>query len=509
MPFYLNLHPSVILLASIALGTIIYRSTRRSWARRQFAKAHGCKPIARSLSKDPFLGLDLLPGTLRAIKENRILVRSLENYKTHGNTFTVRELHVSAIVTIEPENIKTVLSLKFQDFCIAHRLKCMKPLLGEGIFDTDGDHWAASRALIRPSFNRDQVADLTSLESIFQDFFSLLPRDGETVVDLKDLFFRYTIDSATEFLFGQSVGTLKKSEAELGFADAFHYAQKAILMRGMLGPLEYFFPDRHAEECNRICRDFVQQFVDEAVNAVQTKNAEGEKPDPSSTRPKRIFSHELAAQTSDRTRILDELMNVLLAGRDTTASLLTNMFFMLAKNPMIWDKLRREVAFLEGRLPTYEELCNMKYVHCCMNESLRLHPVVPRNDRQAVRDTVLPLGGGKDGLSPIFVPKGTLVVYNLYAMHRRKDIYGPDADDFRPERWEDGKLMPRWGFLPFNGGPRICIGQRYALTEAAYVLVRMVQEFKSLVSRDPGEWEETRGLTVTSHNGAKVSLIPA
>lgn len=141
--------------------------------------------------------------------------------------------------------------------------------------------------------------------------------------------------------------------------------------------------------------------------------------------------------------------------------------------------------------------------------ALRLHPVVPRNERQAVRDTVLPCGGGKDGLSPVFVPKGTLVCYNVYAMHRRADIYGPDAEEFRPERWRDGTLRPKWGFLPFNGGPRICIGQRYALTEVGYVLVRMVQSFEKLESRDPGPWEESLALTLCSRNGARVSLKPA
>ncbi|GIK06294.1 hypothetical protein Aspvir_001941 [Aspergillus viridinutans] len=201
-------------------------------------------------------------------------------------------------------------------------------------------------------------------------------------------------------------------------------------------------------------------------------------------------------------------MNVLLAGRDTTASLLGNLFFMLAKKPEIWNRLRAEIASLEGRAPTYEELRGLRYVQCCINESLRLHPVVPRNERQAVRDTVLPLGGGSDGLSPVFVPKGTIVSYNVYAMHRRPEFYGPDAEEFRPERWEDGKLQPRWGYLPFNGGPRSCIGQRYALTEVSYVLVRMAQEFRILESRDPGPWEESLALTLCSRNGRRVCLVP-
>ncbi|KAL2839082.1 n-alkane-inducible cytochrome P450 [Aspergillus pseudoustus] len=491
--------------------TLIFLSLRRFFTRRQFALRHGCQPVAKSANWEPFLGLDTIPGTIRALRQHKILERATELFRIHGTTFTVKELQRRAIVTIEPENIKTILSLKFKDYGIGHRLEPFRPLLGEGIFDTDGDHWSASRALIRPSFTRDQVADLACLEELIQDLFALLPRDGKTVVDLQELFFRYTIDSATDFLFGESVGTLRKTGSELGFAEAFHYAQKAVIVRGMLGRLSSFYRDRKADECNRMCREFAQRFVDEAFNAAEIKKKGGhDGAGQGKPRRKHIFSHELAWRTSDRRRVLDEVMNVLLAGRDTTASLLSNLFFMLAKSPTIWEKLRREVASLEGRTPTYEELRSLKYVQSCINESLRLHPVVPRNERQAIRDTVLPLGGGPDGLSPVFVSKGTLVCYNLYALHRRRDIYGADAHEFHPERWMTGKLRPRWAYLPFNGGPRVCIGQQYALTEVGYVLVRMVQEFRGLrsSSEDGREWEESLALTVCVNGGVQVVLLP-
>lgn len=92
-------------------------------------------------------------------------------------------------------------------------------------------------------------------------------------------------------------------------------------------------------------------------------------------------------------------------------------------------------------------------------------------------------------------------------MHRRRDYYGDDAELFRPERWEH--LRPSWEYLPFNGGPRICLGQQYALTEASYVTVRLAQEFAKLESRDSGPWEEALTLTLCSGNGTKVGLTPA
>lgn len=89
--------------------------------------------------------------------------------------------------------------------------------------------------------------------------------------------------------------------------------------------------------------------------------------------------------------------------------------------------------------------------------ALRLHPVIPENAREAIRNTTLPRGGGKDGNAPLFVRKGAILFYSMYAMHRDSDVYGDNIEEFVPERW-DG-LRPGWSFLPFSGGPRLCIGR--------------------------------------------------
>ena len=124
------------------------------------------------------------------------------------------------------------------------------------------------------------------------------------------------------------------------------------------------------------------------------------------------------------------------------------------------------------------------------------------------------------------MPKGGILAWHVYTMHRRKDIYGPDADEFKPERWESKDLRPHWGYLPFNGGPRVCLGrecvldsnrwifltrsiEQYALTEASYTTIRLMQEFKDVESRDPLPWIESLMLTATGYNGAKVGLTPA
>ena len=177
-----------------------------------------------------------------------------------------------------------------------------------------------------------------------------------------------------------------------------------------------------------------------------------------------IFVDELLSQTTDKIRIRSELLNVLLAGRDSTASLLSNVLFEISKRLDVWNNLRQEVDALAGSHPSYDQLKNMRYLRALLNESLRLYPIVPENARQAISDTVLPIGGGKDQTSPVFVAKGQFVGWSLYTMHRRKDLYGEDAETFRPERWLDSGdkkgLRVGWEYLPFNGGPRICIGRK-------------------------------------------------
>jgi cytochrome P450 len=98
------------------------------------------------------------------------------------------------------------------------------------------------------------------------------------------------------------------------------------------------------------------------------------------------------------------------------------------------------------------------------------------NQRCAIRTTVLPTGGGPDRKSPVLVRRGQSLAYSVYSLHRRADLYGDDAEDFRPERWDEDlglyrdEVTKNWGYLPFNGGPRICLGSKSALS--LQVLIR-------------------------------------
>lgn len=392
----------VFLFASIT--TVLYfayRTIALSLARRRFIRENGCLPAASLKMRDPILGIDALLSTIRAGKQHQLLDMLTARFtETNSKTFTSKRLGAHAIMTMEPENVKAILATRFKDFAIApFRQPALQGFLGDGIFTTDGGHWAASRAMIRPNFVRDQVADLQAFESHFEDLMAAIPKATTTdasFFDLQELFFKFTIDSATEFLFGKSVRSLRPgsiddagaSKEEASFAEAFNVAQVEGLDLIRLGPLAHLIGPNRAristgERAVDVVHAYVDQFVDEAVRFREKVVEKGDVEtgqEKANDEEKYVFLHELATRTTDKKRLRSELLNVLLAGRDTTASLLGNLFFVLARQPEVWQKLREEVVTtLQGRRPTYEELRNMKYLKWCLNEckcSLRFtqHP---------------------------------------------------------------------------------------------------------------------------------------
>jgi len=140
--------------------------------------------------------------------------------------------------------------------------------------------------------------------------------------------------------------------------------------------------------------------------------------------------------------------------------------------------------------------------------ALRLYPVFPQMNRVALVDTILPTGGGSDGKSPIFAPAGTGFDTSWYNLHRLKSVWGEDADEFKPERWQTFK-PETWQYLPFGGGPRSCLGRTKALVEASYVIVRLMREFAHIESRDDADWTGQVQLTAKNANGCKISFRPA
>jgi cytochrome P450 len=136
---------------------------------------------------------------------------------------------------------------------------------------------------------------------------------------------------------------------------------------------------------------------------------------------------------------------------------------------------------------------------------MRCHAPIPWSLHAAARDTTLPVGGGADGKSPIALAKGTTVLVPLYCLHRLEDHWGPDADVFRPERW-DSTTPDLYTYIPFLAGPRMCLGYQFAINTASYVTIRLIQRLEGIQAADNKSWKEELGLSMTSADGARVLL---
>ena len=216
----------------------------------------------------------------------------------------------------------------------------------------------------------------------------------------------------------------------------------------------------------------------------------------------------MAKEIRDPIELRFQILNVFLPARDTTSIAVGNALFHLARNPKVWTDLRSTALALGSQALTFEVLKSLVLFKHVLFETIRLQGPSGRVLRTALHNTILPIGGGPDGQSPIFVEQGAVVALNLWGLHHDVGIWGEDANEFKPQRWVDKR--PMWDFVPFLGGPRICPAQQQVLTQAVYVLVRLVREFSSIENRDPTEeYIELTKMTTESRNGVKIALFPA
>ncbi|EKM59241.1 uncharacterized protein PHACADRAFT_249548 [Phanerochaete carnosa HHB-10118-sp] len=422
-----------------------------------------------------------------------------------NQTFEIYILWDRNYVTSDASVVKAILANEFTSFVKGKRFDiCMRSVLGTGVFNSDGDMWKFHRSMTRPFFTRERIGHFDLFDRHAEEaMHKMKARLAEGyAVDFQDLISRFTLDSATEFLFGSCVASLSSvlpyphtapahllgqsaSRAE-DFARAFAEAQTVLNFRIRMGWLWPWF--ELAKSKTRTPMEVVDAFLDPILKAAvekadRIKEGNGGKvPEVKEEieEDETLLDH-LVKYTNDPKILHDEVLNIMIAGRDTTAGTLTVAVYFLSQYPDVLRRLRAEILEKVGpsRRPTYGDIREMKYLRAFINETLRLYPVVPWNLRYPVKDTTIP---GPDPDKPYFIPAGTPVSYSVHCMHRREDYWGPDAEVFDPDRFLDARvqryLTPNpFIFLPFNAGPRICLGQQFAYNEMSFFVIRLLQHF--------------------------------
>ncbi|KAG6906970.1 hypothetical protein DXG01_011167 [Tephrocybe rancida] len=457
----------------------------------------------------------------------------------YGNTFNLRILFEDRIFTAEPDYMKAILATQFDAFEKGPSFyQQLHSFLGTGVFNSDGKMWNIPawrrfhRAMTRPFFSKDRITHFDIFERHAQDAIQQLKfrlKEGHPV-DIQDLASRFTMDSATEFLFAKNVHSLgaglpyphysplaRSAASETHpaniFSKAFDEAQRHLAFRARYGaawPLREFWKDKVSEKMVPIF-EFITPILTEAVSrnkALSNDEKLGANVDREVQDGESLIDH-LIKYTDDPIVLRDETLNILLAGRDTvryslsagpplttivqTTNSISYAIYMLAKHPDVLGRLRNEVLSKIGssRRPTYDDMKGMKYLRAVINgpltsgedhrwqESLATTDIPDRTSNKAT------LWPSKIGGKPFYIPAHTKTPYSVFLMHRRTDLWGPDANKFDPGRFLDERLRKYltpnpFIFLPFNAGPRICLGQQFAYHETSFFLIRLLQTFSGI-----------------------------
>jgi cytochrome P450 len=339
---------------------------------------------------------------------------------------------------------------------------------------SDGEFWLKQRRLIQPIFLPSRIksygaAMVTATERLMADW-----KPGEKR-DIHAEMMRVTLDIAAKTLFGAEVGSEAKAVAE-----AMEVFQANFLSRfNSLIPLPLWIPT----PANLRMRRAVNCLDEILFRIIAQRRRELPSPSGKGEGPGDLLSLLLQARDEhggggmDDKQLRDEAMTLFLAGHETTALTLSWAWYLLAQHPLAEQRLLSEIdAVLQGRTPTVDDWPRLKFTEMVALESMRLYSPAYVLGREAIADCEI---------AGYHVPRGTTMMMSQWVVHRDPRFWD-EPEQFRPERWEEEKVksMPKFAYFPFGGGPRVCIGQQFAMMEMALILATIAQRFRYRI--EPG-----------------------
>ena len=431
--------------------------------------------------------LFVLPGVMRCPPEYFV-----EAARRYGGVVTLSPNRIYLVT--DPEGVKHVLQDNHTNYIKGPSYQVLRPLMGNGLFSSDGDYWKRQRRLIQPAFQHKHHPRMTDI--IVDSTSRMLERweskaSRSEAIDGRSEVILLTVEILLRSMFS---GDLIGSEEVL--RDAILDCSRHMDLIGVVKIVKmlawFRIARRHRfEQAIRTLDSFILGVLDER-------------------RRKQIDNGDLVSlllwardeQTgesmSDR-EIRDELMTMIQAGNDTVADTIAWTWYLLAKHPEVRERVESEVdSTLQGRTPGLEDLPALSYTNRVVMESMRIYPSAWGFGRTALKEDVI--GGYR-------IPPKALVVVSPYVTHRRPDLWeNPetfDPDRFLPERSQG---RPRFAYFPFSAGPRKCIGAGIAMVEAPMVVAMAAQRYRLSVPAGFTPGLKTR-ITLTADR--EIALTPA
>ncbi|KAF8021827.1 hypothetical protein BT93_G2079 [Corymbia citriodora subsp. variegata] len=409
------------------------------------------------------------------------------------------------VITANPQVVEYMLKTRFDNYPKGKPFSMiLGDLLGKGIFNVDGDWWMFQRKMASLELGSVSIRSY-AYETVTREIETrLLPllsaaaaaEDGNRILDLQDVFQRFSFDNICNFSFGVDPGCLESSMPISSFAESFNLATKLSAERALaITPLVW--------KIKRLLNVGSEKKLNDAIKVVKVfaKDVISQKRKLGFSNHQDLLSRFMTCVNDDKF-LVDIVISFILAGQDTMASALSAFFWLLGTHPEAVSRIRSEAKeVIEGdqEFVSFEQIRGLHYLHAVVYESLRLLPPIQFDSKFALKDDVLPDG--------TFVKEGTRVTYHPYAMARMEQIWGPDCTKFEPERWiEDGKFCPPnpYKYPVFQAGSRVCLGKEMAIVEMKIVALSVLRKFDITVISPASGPRFSPGLTAIMKGGVRV-----
>ncbi|MEO6287853.1 MAG: cytochrome P450 [Dyadobacter sp.] len=383
-----------------------------------------------------------------------------QGFDNCGDTFRLR-LFREFVVSRDPAFFRHVLQQNNKYFKKGNSAKMLRPVLGNGLVTSDGDFWLRQRRLVQPAFHRERLQDLFiemgKLTASFLDEMESFR--GQEAVDIDAKMMSITSDIALKTLFG-NMTTEDKAQIYKQVSRTQTY-----LVTRVRKP--YRRPWMAVNGEDKRFRTDLAYFNQLVFEFIKQRRISGDRPNDLLQLLLDSVDEETGEQMNDQ-QIRDEAITMFAAGHETSATGLSWLLWELSRQPDIVTKIRQEAAIFDN-VPTFQQLMQMPYTRQVIEEGLRLYPPAWTMTREAIVDHEV------EGYQLV---KGNSVFMSVFELHRNPNLW-KDPLTFNPANFnpENVKNRAKFNYLPFGAGPRICIGQQFAMMEMQLILAALVKRF--------------------------------
>ncbi|HEX3916676.1 MAG TPA: cytochrome P450 [Caulobacteraceae bacterium] len=407
------------------------------------------------------------PGSMRKAAEGGNPFANIPLAAFEQPVWKQPSLFFPVYVVSDPAGIRQVLIDKVADYPkTAMENRFFKAIFGDGLLSREGEAWRAHRRIMAPSFDPRSVAGyagaMASASQSFSDGWAALPDGAEK--DVSDEMTALTLEIISRTMFS---GDAAEMTGVTGAA--LQDSADAAFNFGILDVLPIIGPIRLAQKVKLMGQLFAP--MDGAIaRLIEARRADPGKRDLLGRLVAALDEETGAKLTAEEVR--DEVLTIFVAGHETTASAMTFIWYVLSQQPEWEAKLHAELAgVLGGRAPTEADLPKLSLTRRIVEETMRLYPPAPGISARQAKKT--------DEIAGVRVPKGAVVAVSIWVLHRHRLLWD------NPERFDPDRFLPerslgrqRFAYLPFGGGPRVCIGQQLAMAEATLILATLAQRFR-------------------------------